>query len=162
MSIATAAQIAWFQSTLPRRERRFDRECYFLFKRRFNPRSHAGSDDNCVGEYHEFCPVSIHAPTQGATTTSEQLYNAIEFQSTLPRRERPSASFVVSINCVFQSTLPRRERLLVLVHGHIIRIVSIHAPTQGATNMFDSSATESQFQSTLPRRERQPTRSKSK
>ena len=35
----------------------------------------------------------------------------MQFQSTLPRRERPSFGFLPSISFRFQSTLPRRERL---------------------------------------------------
>ena len=58
--------------------------------------------------------VSIHAPAEGATSYSDETTLIYEFQSTLPRRERPQA-----IN-------KRLSRLL----------VSIHAPAEGATNYY--------------------------
>ena len=99
--------------------------------------------------------ISIHAPAKGATATGSPCLQVMTFQSTLPRRERPSAcvrSYTHSINfnprsregsdrcahvrcraCkLFQSTLPRRERL------------------DGSGNKI----TDAEFQSTLPRRER--------
>ena len=78
----------------------------------FNPRSHAGSDSivPCVCRRQW---VSIHAPTQGATVLSSQAFTIeIEFQSTLPRRERRD-----------QTRNSRKDTK-----------VSIHAPTQGATH----------------------------
>ena len=144
-----------FQSTLPRRERlncvRLDRR-----SRGFNPRSHAGSDVRYVHSLGHKCCVSIHAPTQGATSWIFHLGSLLsQFQSTLPRRERQyssitlTASSAVSIHAptqgatsafaslivssVFQSTLPRRERLNQIMNLFMNRFVSIHAPTQGAT-----------------------------
>ncbi len=77
--------------------------------------------------------ISIHAPAKGAT------YDYVchrpilhEFQSTLPRRERPHYKIYWSLIRQFQSTLPRRER-------------PFNLP------MFQH---QTQFQSTLPRRER--------
>ena len=77
------------------------------------------------------------------------------FQSTLPRRERPSATGYKGASEAFQSTLPRRERPNGHCHRHrssgfnprshagsdgkyrerliTLQEVSIHAPTQGAT-----------------------------
>ena|GEM_PF-2219769 len=56
--------------------------------------------------------VSIHAPAQGATVDGKQ-YMAVdqEFQSTPPRRGRPSP----------------------VITYHLSAEVSIHAPAQGAT-----------------------------
>ena len=77
-----------FQSTLPRRERRFYRIIKFLQDIHFNPRSHEGSDNAltlCKSNSTNFNPrshegsdgeipidaniisISIHAPTKGAT-----------------------------------------------------------------------------------------------
>ena len=56
--------------------------------------------------------VSIHAPTKGATWSRQRRLPIQEFQSTLPRRERPFGD------------LFRRDRT----------DVSIHAPTKGATH----------------------------
>ena len=54
----------------------------------------------------------------------------------------------------FQSTLPRRERQRYYNKGVRVSVVSIHAPTQGATVLRYSAKWLTQFQSTLPRRER--------
>ena len=56
--------------------------------RNFNPRSHEGSDTDqdklVLGE-----SISIHAPTRGATKIFAIKAPKDEFQSTLPRGERP-------------------------------------------------------------------------
>ena len=98
-----------FQSTPPRRERP-RREILSVRRRYFNPRSREGSDpreeliaSRCIisihapakgatdlcGRRHGGVLISIHAPAKGATTFSTWVDEALEFQSTLPRRERP-------------------------------------------------------------------------
>ena len=102
-----------FQSTLPRRER----HCTNEFRRdtkNFNPRSREGSDDSLpdidpLGEISIHAPakgatfivvfvfvvicISIHAPAKGATfLPCSAAYLQIQFQSTLPRRERRGRS----------------------------------------------------------------------
>ena len=75
-----------FQSTLPRRERRF----YMIHQRKywnFNPRSREGSDYNDF-EVEKGSLISIHAPAKGATRKIWLLKILDLFQSTLPRRER--------------------------------------------------------------------------
>ena len=108
--------IAPFQSTLPRRERHY----VFYYNQRF---------------YN----ISIHAPAKGATHTtpcphtSQWDFNprsregsdpasaplvkvlTIEFQSTLPRRERLVTFTPRLFSYIFQSTLPRRERRAYIV-----------------------------------------------
>ena len=115
--------------------------------------------------------VSIHAPAKGATENTVATYSDIPlFQSTLPRRERPLISILHHNNlcfnprsregsdkntydlqtpCSFQSTLPRRERLILLDILEFF-IVSIHAPTKGATaisakNSFQFSAKSTNY-----------------
>ena len=61
--------------------------------------------------------ISIHAPAKGATKKETGLMRVDQFQSTLPRRERPADNKFNSMPCQFQSTLPRRER-----HIHDVRI----------------------------------------
>ena len=56
-----------------------------------------------------------------------------EFQSTLPRRERPMPSNTRPVRRLFQSTLPRRERLSSAEIPDDLIVISIHAPTKGAT-----------------------------
>ena len=85
---------------------------------------------------------------------------ALQFQSTLPRRERQTGESIAETMAKFQSTLPRRERRerpdmdYVTVHMNSFnprsregsdrlvctlggdRIVSIHAPAKGATRVL--------------------------
>ena len=58
----------------------------------------------------------------------------------------------------FQSTLPRRERLAGLPILKIQYHISIHAPAKGATEICLHPHCIEKFQSTLPRRERPATR----
>ena len=99
----------------------------------FNPRSHEGSD--CKKKWYGavLILISIHAPTKGATSENSSIivsfhdfnprshegsdlplrrtYNKLfQFQSTLPRRERPEPCSQTASVVEFQSTLPRRER----------------------------------------------------
>ena len=99
--------------------------------------------------------ISIHAPAKGATFAVCYYDFALEFQSTLPRRERQRViSFrLCSTNfnprsregsdvllpyqsmthSQFQSTLPRRERQGTIVSFVFDGQISIHAPAKGAT-----------------------------
>ena len=76
----------------------------------FNPRSHERSD-------------SISTPKETVT----------KFQSTLPREERHVQSSIIINVKRFQSTLPREERREVSMELRGIDVISIHAPTRGAT-----------------------------
>ena len=141
-----------FQSTLPRGERLWhlstqrtiisfnprshvgsDRQGAHSRQERtgFNPRSHVGSDI-LVSKAADSLTVSIHAPTWGATTGTGRRKGTQQFQSTLPRGERPDYRFC------------KRDKLT----------VSIHAPTWGATISNNNVTPKSRFQSTLPRGER--------
>ena len=144
---------ALFQSTLPRRER----QSYAVWPAPLSS-------------------ISIHAPTKGATFLLLNPLHFCLFQSTLPRRERPSRNRGHCEYTIFQSTLPRRERLLPAILMSISSnfnprshegsdgprsaapcfdfIISIHAPTKGATGSDDTLQYCPSFQSTLPRRER--------
>ena len=147
-----------------------DKSCFY-------PRSHEGSDV-MTNETENTQNVSIHAPTRGATMVKERLcrdkscFNprshegsdapsvlsyAITgtFQSTLPRGERLTAHFVNSVLKVVSIHAPTRgatsHPLLHIQHG----IVSIHAPTRGATKIaIFIFRVYNKFQSTLPRGER--------
>ena len=84
--------------------------------------------------------ISIHAPTKGATLDDfKSSTNSHSFQSTLPRRERRTLFLNTTDYVVlFQSTLPRRERQLKLCRKMQKKLISIHAPTKGATCDTDS------------------------
>ncbi len=104
----TAARL--FQSTLPRRERPNFRSLMPL-RAYFNPRSREGSDDAVPLVILEIVVISIHAPAKGATAGHRQTFREHhQFQSTLPRRERPSSARSTRLKFAFQSMLPRRER----------------------------------------------------
>ena len=78
------------------------------------------------------------------------------FQSTLPRGERPPAPETSSVIASFQSTLPRGERQAADSIQARKGIISIHAPTRGATKQYRAKTNvNAKFQSTLPRGERQ-------
>ena len=120
--------------------------------------------------------VSIHAPTRGATSASPGRGSCCCFN---PRSHAGSDLEALSVQAgvgQFQSTLPRGERheqlliepsrFLVSIHAPtrgatlcrwplLLRyIVSIHAPTRGATTTGIQLDALSKFQSTLPRGER--------
>ena len=76
------------------------------------------------------------------------------FQSTLPREKRRNYATTGDIPTKFQSTLPREERHNTTGWQGTGEIISIHAPTRGATAGTDVSDMLKEFQSTLPREER--------
>ena len=104
--------------------------CYMILY--FNPRSHERSDPVLSSVPLGSVPISIHAPTRGATETGAHQSN--EF--------------------VFQSTLPREERLQQANLHLCALLISIHAPTRGATFVVETILILILFQSTLPREER--------
>ena len=123
----------------------------------FNPRSHKRSDKSMLSLLNRI-PISIHAPTRGATLLVYHLHSirlhfnprshkrsdlcrqqAAErrniFQSTLPQEERPIA-FRLSVSpSLFQSTLPQEERRSAPPCCGPPWQISIHAPTRGATTI---------------------------
>ena len=123
----------------------------------FNPRTHTGCDGWSLPEDSPYQFVSIHAPTRGATKIFPKLKHQLGFQSTHPHGVRlmPKITFdpVTGFNprthtgcddCFdtsnlvdtrFQSTHPhgvRRYRIGGKCNNR--KIVSIHAPTRGATS----------------------------
>ena len=108
--------------------------------------------------------ISIHAPTRGATWSGRvhQSYflfqstllqeerpmneadeaNIMEFQSTLLQEERPSVFLASSIRSLFQSTLLQEERLFLAKVEFLHFLISIHAPTRGATRQPTSSPSQ--------------------
>ena len=121
--------------------------------------------------------ISIHAPTRGATAgilfiPSVEYFNprshkgsdadkqqwyayAVQFQSTLPQGERRDGDEERTQRIIFQSTLPQGERRYQILPGDEVDIISIHAPTRGATaRMKKETMAPTKFQSTLPQGER--------
>jgi len=122
---------------------------------RFNPRPHAGGDFRRPPLRFVNINVSIHAPTRGATTMIRCNWQLAPFQSTPPRGGRPMDNIAITTTAEFQSTPPRGGRPFKFCYLcnylksfnprphaggdaiHIVcpteSIVSIHAPTRGAT-----------------------------
>ena len=121
-----------FQSTRPRGARLSFRDFHELDVG-FNPRAHAGRDKSGAGSFSRF----------------------FTFQSTRPRGARLPGIIDTGIVPPFQSTRPRGAR----PYGNRRRpgrdIVSIHAPTRGATLDAHESVGTCPFQSTRPRGARQ-------
>ena len=72
----------------------------------FNPRTHSGCDKQAGYPCMLYVPVSIHAPTRGATLYSYYLETKIEFQSTHPLGVRLNGAKVLVGIDEFQSTHP--------------------------------------------------------
>ena len=140
----------------PRSRTGSDNICYNISKSHyyFNPRSRTGSDFYHL-QFDISSNISIHAPAQGATSVLHSVcVTCILFQSTLPHRERQCSVHMVYQLLKFQSTLPHRERRSNASDDSIHRVISIHAPAQGATKALESFRSDKEFQSTLPHRER--------
>ena len=120
----------------------------------FNPRSHEGSDPEFDGLF-VVSQVSIHAPTKGATSSIPSVKPSLKFQSTLPRRERLHLSAKYFYSRSFNPRSHEGSDAMGIISSGSATLVSIHAPTKGATYWplrYLQGRTE--FQSTLPRRER--------
>ena len=101
-------------------------------------------------------PISIHAPTRGAT--SAVLLLPVATSNFNPRSHEGSDLRQSASTCQksFQSTLPRGERQAADSIQARKGIISIHAPTRGATKQYRAKTNvNAKFQSTLPRGERQ-------
>ena len=100
----------------------------------FNPRAHVGRDHIFLGEFPHF-PVSIHAPTWGATLLQvHQEQGDVRFN---PRAHvgRDAILLIRQHQAArFQSTRPRGARHALDTHELGGHLVSIHAPTWGATD----------------------------
>ena len=124
-----------FQSTLPREERQ-PRTKSLSQAMYFNPRSHERSDSPVSGFFN----------------------SSTVFQSTLPREERPGQPTLPLPDNYFNPRSHERSdnaRSVSCTHF----IISIHAPTRGATSHTHCQDFSHRiFQSTLPREERRPAR----
>ena len=122
-----------FQSTLPRGER-LDNSVGSCVVICFNPRSRGGSDGGDVWAVAGVI-VSIHAPAGGATAQPMTWARWTQFQSTLPRGERPER--IRSITSAWRFN--PRSRGGSDGHAAIVEAVgavSIHAPAGGATTNY--------------------------
>ena len=99
----------------------------------FNPRSREGSD-SLRSIYAAAAGISIHAPAKGATggTVQEQL-QSIQFQSTLPRRERRWDTEMLALELGISIHAPAKGATHDIICGIQSLDISIHAPAKGAT-----------------------------
>ena len=147
----------------------------------FNPRSHEGSDSQpqitqSIQPISIHAPtkgatihslsscahwISIHAPTKGATCNYRQIgmdarYNfnprSHEGSDQSDLRFNPHARIAISIHAPTKGATRQKRGCLNQ------QSISIHAPTKGATTSPAPSLIIYRFQSTLPRRERQMAR----
>ena len=122
--------------------------------------------------FFDVMQVSIHAPTWGATQTSQHLIVHKWFQSTHPHGVRHATGTKLNKSFPFQSTHPHGVRHktcstnrplrrfnprthmgcdISTPNNNIVDYVSIHAPTWGATSMFNHyKIRQEMFQSTHP------------
>ena len=77
--------------------------------------------------------ISIHAPTRGATRIIAVVQTRTIFQSTLLQEERQDGYFSDFFTRLFQSTLLQEERRFATFKILSGFLISIHAPTRGAT-----------------------------
>ena len=77
--------------------------------------------------------ISIHAPAQGATSGGRPREGARGFQFTLPHRERPPSPCPLTCHYVYFNSRSRTGSDCNVDNGNFSRMISIHAPAQGAT-----------------------------
>ena len=84
-----------------------------IYRLNFNPRSHERSD-SCAGRiFDSLLTISIHAPTRGATSPHYRAYHKVFISIHAPTRGATfNKSNYVAYASQFQSTLPREERPL--------------------------------------------------
>ena len=100
----------------------------------FNPRSREGSDKILFCTFTIFFSISIHAPAKGATMSLLRVSTTAEFQSTLPRRERPCAATGASAHAHFNPRSREGSDTSLSSVSCLMYVISIHAPAKGATS----------------------------
>ena len=103
-----------FQSTLPRRERHLLSLHFPLSLDNFNPRSREGSD-SIIKNLVNGIKISIHAPAKGATRTRNDPGCRVHISIHAPAKGATYLQQDFAKGMQFQSTLPRRERRIWLI-----------------------------------------------
>ncbi len=117
----------------------------------FNPRAHAGRD---AARHEMLASTEVFQSTRprGARhARKEALVQRTAFQSTRPRGARQLCLEIGDRQAAFQSTRPRGARPVVPAAELAEAVVSIHAPTRGATRVHYAHRVGKKFQSTRPR-----------
>ena len=105
--------------------------------------------------------ISTHAPARGATEGAKAYYNVAIISTHAPTGGATKRQGRDNVPYQFQSTLPRGERPTKLTTNVTTAKISIHAPTGGATCISEDCGSCEKFQSTLPRGERRFRKSRS-
>ena len=143
-----------FQSTLPQGERRNTPE-QVMARALFQSTLPQGERPRGRGGIAAVHHISIHAPTRGATQDIMTAWSEQQsFQSTLPQGERRLCPIMWRGRTDFNPRSHKGSDLKKLLKAGQ-KIISIHAPTRGATNRFELRLDDEIFQSTLPQGERQ-------
>ena len=117
----------------PTRGATFYNLCSPLLLENFNPRSHERSDHIPLKPFYTVCIYFNPRSHERSDASSLHRRYPLRFQSTLPREERRLLTRTSNITRLFQSTLPREERHQAYYYLMQATIISIHAPTRGAT-----------------------------
>ena len=124
--------------------------------RHFNPRSHEGSDDNS----NITSRLSLHFNPRSHEGSDLCLrWYQLRVCHFNPRSHEGSDNFTTANLLLKQISIhaPTKGATKAMMDNFGISGISIHAPTKGATSCFSFSITWKGFQSTLPRRERRRT-----
>ena len=126
-----------FQSTLPRRERRYD--CMY-FNHHLLISIHAptkGATSN-IFDGKVIVEISIHAPTKGATSPGRPPRPGDRISIHAPTKGATSASATSVFVERFQSTLPRRERPqhIVVIYHIYPHVVDNNNPIQNHSSIY--------------------------
>ena len=108
------------------------------FRTHFNPRSREGSDGHTADDSKRPAWISIHAPARGATGADRQVLSLLGISIHAPAR---GATIIITFrkaSMQFQSTLPRGERPWSIGGLSCHAEISIHAPARGATSREDA------------------------
>ena len=100
----------------------------------FNPRTHEGCDCDVNNKKVRQVPISIHAPTRGATLVTGVLVPVLKHFN--PRTHEgcdtdPSHRFATDKD--FNPRTHEGCDLLLFLGQNVMTLISIHAPTRGAT-----------------------------
>ena len=141
-----------FQFTPPRKGRP---RCRNMPQERmsFNSRPHARGDLWLFTSKMR-CRVSIHAPTQGATIDPVNWRLKSMFQFTPPRKGRPYGRRALLADSTGFNSRPHARGDMLTGQRWADMVVSIHAPTQGATLKLWCTFSLLEFQFTPPRKGR--------
>ena len=98
----------------------------------FNSRAHKGRDAQMMLNFG-VSTVSIHAPTRGATSSSFRSLSLGCFNSRAHKGRDNKGKDYVPMLYEFQFTRPQGARPHFVQQPTDVDVVSIHAPTRGAT-----------------------------